>query len=231
MVFSCGECYPKIHGIVQRQMTGLSGGKMRRLGAMALALALGAPARADFSQATPPPAHRETCEIYWIDAEGRRRHADRRAGRRVAAGGLREPHAGRSRREAHPCRRAAGGTHPDRHAADDALPRRSHRGDAGAGEDDSDRPVPRSRRVGRDRAARRSRPPIKAYVDQSAGKRRILKPGDRIPMAGVDIRDDHVGGSADHEGLKGAGARNDCADFVAHAPDTIPTTIRASASS
>ena len=27
----------------------------------------------------------------------------------------------------------------------------------------------------------------KAYVDQSAGKRRILKPGDRIPLGGVDV--------------------------------------------
>ena len=58
-----------------------------------------------------------------------------------------------------------------------------------------------------------------AYVEQSAGKRRILKPGDRIPMAGVDIRVIMSAGQPITRALKGAGAKNDCADFVAHDPD------------
>ena len=62
----------------------------------------------------------------------------------------------------------------------------------------------------------------KAYVDQSAGKRRILKAGDRIPLAGVDVQVIMSGGQAIARKLKGGGARNDCADFVAHAPDTDP---------
>ncbi len=62
----------------------------------------------------------------------------------------------------------------------------------------------------------------RAYVELSAGKRRILKPGDRIPLAGVDIQVLISGGQAITKSLKGAGARNDCADFVAHPPDTDP---------
>jgi beta-lactamase superfamily II metal-dependent hydrolase len=61
-----------------------------------------------------------------------------------------------------------------------------------------------------------------AYVERSAGKRRILKPGDRIPLAGVDVQVIMSGGQAITRKLKGGGARNDCADFVAHAPDTDP---------
>jgi competence protein ComEC len=62
----------------------------------------------------------------------------------------------------------------------------------------------------------------RAYVELSAGKRRILKPGDRIPLAGVNIEVLISGGQAITKSLKGAGARNDCADFVAHPPDTDP---------
>jgi competence protein ComEC len=61
-----------------------------------------------------------------------------------------------------------------------------------------------------------------AYVEQSAGKRRILKPGDRIPLAGVDIETIISAGQPIAKALKGAGARNDCADFIAHAPEQDP---------
>jgi competence protein ComEC len=68
-----------------------------------------------------------------------------------------------------------------------------------------------------------ARPPVaaayKAYVEQSAGKRRILKPGDRIPLAGVDIQVIMSAGQPITRKLKGGGARNDCSDFVAHEPD------------
>jgi competence protein ComEC len=70
------------------------------------------------------------------------------------------------------------------------------------------------------------RPPVatayQAYVEQSAGKRRILKPGDRIPLAGVDIRVIASAGQAISKPLKGGGTKNACDDFVPHAPDTDP---------
>jgi competence protein ComEC len=62
----------------------------------------------------------------------------------------------------------------------------------------------------------------RAYVERSAGKRRILKPGDRIPLAGVEVQVIMSGGQAITKKLKGGGAKNDCADFVAHAPDSDP---------
>jgi competence protein ComEC len=58
-----------------------------------------------------------------------------------------------------------------------------------------------------------------AYVERSAGKRRILKAGDRIPLAGVDIQVIVSGGQAITSKVKGGGAKNDCSDFVAHPPD------------
>jgi competence protein ComEC len=61
-----------------------------------------------------------------------------------------------------------------------------------------------------------------AYVEQSAGKRRILKPGDGIPLAGVEIRVIASAGQAITKPLKGGGAKNACDDFVAHAPDSDP---------
>lgn len=71
-----------------------------------------------------------------------------------------------------------------------------------------------------------ARPPVaaayNAYVEQSAGKRRILKPGDRIPLAGVDIQVIMSAGQPIAKKLKGAGTRNACADFVPHAPDSDP---------
>jgi competence protein ComEC len=63
----------------------------------------------------------------------------------------------------------------------------------------------------------------KAYVEQSAGKRRILKAGDRIPLKGVDIEVIMSAGQAITKALKGAGAPNPaCADFKPHGVEPDP---------
>jgi competence protein ComEC len=63
----------------------------------------------------------------------------------------------------------------------------------------------------------------KLYVEQSAGKRRILKAGDRIPMKGVDIEVIMSAGEPISKPLKGAGVKNDvCADFKEHSPEPDP---------
>jgi beta-lactamase superfamily II metal-dependent hydrolase len=63
----------------------------------------------------------------------------------------------------------------------------------------------------------------KAYEEQSAGKRRILKPGDRIPLKGVEVDVVMSAGQAITKPLKGAGAANPgCANFQAHPADTDP---------
>jgi hypothetical protein len=62
-----------------------------------------------------------------------------------------------------------------------------------------------------------------AYVQQSAGKRRILKAGDRIALAGVDIQVIASAGQAISTALKGAGAPNPaCADFKPHGEEPDP---------
>jgi beta-lactamase superfamily II metal-dependent hydrolase len=54
----------------------------------------------------------------------------------------------------------------------------------------------------------------KAYVDQVAGKRRILKAGDRIPLKGVEVDVVMSAGEAISKARKGAGAKNAaCADY------------------
>jgi competence protein ComEC len=54
----------------------------------------------------------------------------------------------------------------------------------------------------------------KAYEEQVAGKRRILKPGDRIPLKGVDIEVIMSAGRPITKPLKGGGAKNAaCADY------------------
>src|SRR4051794_5184575 len=54
----------------------------------------------------------------------------------------------------------------------------------------------------------------KAYVELSAGKRKILKPGDRIPLKGVDVEVLISAGVPIAKAVKGAGAKNAaCADF------------------
>jgi competence protein ComEC len=63
----------------------------------------------------------------------------------------------------------------------------------------------------------------KAYVEQSEGKRRILKPGDRIPLEGVNIDVIMSAGQAIAKPLAGAGSPNPaCADFQAHGAEPDP---------
>ena len=63
----------------------------------------------------------------------------------------------------------------------------------------------------------------KAYEELSAGKRKILKAGDRIPLKGVDIEVIMSAGQAITTPLKGAGAKNPvCADFKEHGPEQDP---------
>jgi competence protein ComEC len=63
----------------------------------------------------------------------------------------------------------------------------------------------------------------KAYEEQAAGKRRILKAGDRIPLRGVDVDVVMSAGQAISKPMKGAGAANPaCADFKPHPDDTDP---------
>lgn len=63
----------------------------------------------------------------------------------------------------------------------------------------------------------------KAYVEQSEGKRRILKAGDRIPLQGVDIQVIMSAGQAITKPLAGAGVANPaCADFQQHGPEPDP---------
>lgn len=63
----------------------------------------------------------------------------------------------------------------------------------------------------------------KAYEELSAGKRRILKAGDRIPLKGIDIDVIMSAGAAISKPLKGAGAPNAaCADFKPHGEEEDP---------
>ena len=67
----------------------------------------------------------------------------------------------------------------------------------------------------------------KAYEEQAAGKRRILKAGDRIPLKGVDVDVVMSAGQAITKPLKGAGAANPaCADFKPHRRKWVRTTTR-----
>src|SRR3954469_2455401 len=63
----------------------------------------------------------------------------------------------------------------------------------------------------------------KAYEELSAGKRTILKAGDKIPLKGVDIVVVQSAGKAITKPLKGAGATNPvCAEFKEHPQDQDP---------
>jgi competence protein ComEC len=63
----------------------------------------------------------------------------------------------------------------------------------------------------------------KAYVEQSQGKRRILKPGDKIPLKGVDVEVIMAAGQAITKPLAGAGEPNPaCADFKPHGTEPDP---------
>jgi beta-lactamase superfamily II metal-dependent hydrolase len=72
-----------------------------------------------------------------------------------------------------------------------------------------------------------SRPAVaavyKAYEEQAAGKRRILKAGDHIPLKGVDVEVVISAGQAITKPMKGAGAANpECANYKPHDPDVDP---------
>ncbi len=59
----------------------------------------------------------------------------------------------------------------------------------------------------------------KAYEEQVAGKRRTLKPGDTIPLKGMNVEVLISAGQAIDKPLQGAGAPNaTCADFKKHEP-------------
>jgi len=63
----------------------------------------------------------------------------------------------------------------------------------------------------------------KAYEEQSAGKRKIVKPGDHIPLKGVEITVLMSAGQAITKALKGAGTANPaCADFHEHGAEPDP---------
>jgi hypothetical protein len=63
----------------------------------------------------------------------------------------------------------------------------------------------------------------KEYEERSAGKRRILKAGDSIPLKGVDVEVVMSAGRAITKPMKGAGAVNPaCADFQEHGPEQDP---------
>ena len=72
-----------------------------------------------------------------------------------------------------------------------------------------------------------NRPPVaaqyKAYVEMAGAHRKILKPGDRLPLKGVDAEVIMSAGQAIAKPLKGAGAKNAaCADFKEHGPEPDP---------
>src|SRR3954469_10812578 len=63
----------------------------------------------------------------------------------------------------------------------------------------------------------------KAYEELSAGKRTIVKAGDKIPLKGVDIVVVQSAGKAIKKPLKGAGATTPvCAEFKEHPQDQDP---------
>ena len=63
----------------------------------------------------------------------------------------------------------------------------------------------------------------KAYEELSAGKRKILKAGDMIPLKGVNIQVIMSAGQPISNALKGAGVKNAaCADYQKHAPEPDP---------
>jgi len=63
----------------------------------------------------------------------------------------------------------------------------------------------------------------KVYEELTAGKRKSLKPGDHIPLKGVNIKVVMSGTQAITAPLKGGGAKNPaCADFNEHAAEVDP---------
>jgi beta-lactamase superfamily II metal-dependent hydrolase len=63
----------------------------------------------------------------------------------------------------------------------------------------------------------------KAYTELAGERRRILKAGDKIPLAGVEVDVIMSAGQAITKHLPGAGAKNpSCADFQEHGPEPDP---------
>jgi competence protein ComEC len=63
----------------------------------------------------------------------------------------------------------------------------------------------------------------KAYTELTAGKRTIVKPGDHIPLKGVDVEILIAHGVPIDKPLKGAGAKNPtCGDFKEHTGEPDP---------
>jgi competence protein ComEC len=202
-------------------MTGLGRVMLRVVGAVAVALVLGGPARAALGQANTAAGGSRNLRIYWIDAEGgaatlivaptgesllvdsANQTPDDRDANRIMAAARR---AGLSRIDM----LLTTHFHADHIGAMAALAKM----------------IPIGQYLDHGESVEIARPQIAAanaaYVERSAGKRRILKPGDRIPLGGVDIQTVMSAGQPITKALKGAGARNDCSDFVAHEPDTDP---------
>jgi beta-lactamase superfamily II metal-dependent hydrolase len=64
---------------------------------------------------------------------------------------------------------------------------------------------------------------FKGYTDLAGAHRKSLKPGDKIPLKGVDIEVIMSAGQAITKPLKGAGQKNaSCADFKEHGPEQDP---------
>jgi len=59
-----------------------------------------------------------------------------------------------------------------------------------------------------------------AYKSTAEGKRTTVKPGDRIPLAGVDIEVISANGTVLDKPLKGGGPNSFCTDAKLHDPDT-----------
>jgi competence protein ComEC len=63
----------------------------------------------------------------------------------------------------------------------------------------------------------------KAYLELAGDHRKIVKPGDRIPLQGADVEVIMSAGQPITKPLKGAGAKNAaCADFKEHGPEPDP---------
>jgi competence protein ComEC len=63
----------------------------------------------------------------------------------------------------------------------------------------------------------------KAYVELAGAKRKILKPGDRLPLKGVEVTTVISAGEPIGKAVKGGGAKNPvCADFKEHPAERDP---------
>jgi len=202
-------------------MSGSGGVKQRVFGALAIAMVLYAPARAGVSQAAPAPGGSRNLRIYWIDAEGGA------ATLIVAPGGesLLVDTANQTPDDRDANRILATARRAGLTRIDMLLTTHFHSDHIGAMSALA-KMIPIGQYLDHGESVEIARPAVatayKAYVDQSAGKRRILKPGDRIALGGVDVETIMSAGQPIAKALKGAGGKNDCADFVAHAPEQDP---------